>query len=101
MSQITQNVMGRVHTVYTIHKVKIIALKAMFIVGALGVVSSFVSFANVIENFKNTGGVSSFIISAFTSTELINQILFIVLIIFAYFSVKDLIDIVRTRRPLR
>lgn len=101
MSQLTQNIMHRVNTIYTVHKVKILAFKAIFAVGVLALVSSFVSFTQVFENSKHSDSVFGFITSAVLTTEFPVQILFVVLCIFAYFSLRDFIDIIRARRSVK
>ncbi|HRH22579.1 MAG TPA: hypothetical protein PLB51_01115 [Candidatus Paceibacterota bacterium] len=90
--------MHRVNTIYTVHKVKIIAFKAVFALGALALVASAVSFTQVFENSKHTDNILAFVMSAVISTEFPVQVLFVALCIFAYFSVRDLIDIIRVRR---
>lgn len=101
MSHITHHVMNRVNTIYAVHKVKILAFKAVFALGALALVASAVSFTQVFENSKHTDNIIAFAVSAVMSTEFPVQVLFVALCIFAYFSVRDFIDILRARRQIR
>lgn len=99
-----QRIMRRIYFLFMVRNLSPIAFDCLLIVIVLFIATLFVSVNDVLDNLstaQDSGNLSGFSFSAFSSTELQTKLLLVVLGVIGFFAVRHLKQAARAVRTLR